>query len=99
VGGRAALPASRTDPAPGHVPVAGIGIAVNLYIGFGLHKEGSNLNVRAAVLHVFGDVGASAGVIVAGLVILFTGWTPVDPLLSIGIAGLIVCITLGRKED
>lgn len=37
---------------------AGIGIAVNLYIGFGLQKQGDNLNVRAAALHVFGDVGA-----------------------------------------
>jgi cobalt-zinc-cadmium efflux system protein len=68
---------------------AGIGIAVNLYIGFGLRKEGDNLNVRAATLHVFGDVGASAGVVVAGIVILLTGWTPADPLLSILIAGLI----------
>jgi len=68
---------------------AGIGIAVNLYIGFGLRKEGNNLNVRAAMLHVFGDVGASVGVIVAGIVILLTGWTPADPLLSIAIAGLI----------
>jgi cobalt-zinc-cadmium efflux system protein len=68
---------------------AGVGIAMNLFIGFGLQKEGDNLNVRAAALHVFGDVGASVGVIVAGLVILFTGWTPADPLLSIGIAGLI----------
>ena len=49
-------------------------------------KEASNLNVRAAMLHVFGDVGASAGVIVAGLIILFTGWTFVDPLISVGIA-------------
>ena len=68
---------------------AGVGIAVNLYIGFGLQKEGDNLNVRAAALHVFGDVGASVAVIVAGLIILLTGWTPADPLLSIGIAGLI----------
>jgi len=45
--------------------------------------------MRAAALHVFGDVGASVGVIVAGLIILLTGWTPADPLLSIGIAGLI----------
>ncbi len=69
---------------------AGIGIIVNLYIGFGLHKEESNLNVRAAMLHVFGDVGASVGVIIAGLIILLTGWTVVDPLLSVGIALLIV---------
>lgn len=68
---------------------AGIGIAVNLYIGFGLQKEGDNLNVRAAALHVFGDVGASVAVIVAGVVILLTGWYPVDPILSVGIAGLI----------
>jgi len=58
---------------------AGIGIVVNLYIGFGLQKEKDNLNMRAAALHVFGDVGASVAVIVAGLIILFTGWTPADP--------------------
>src|SRR6266571_3221223 len=68
---------------------AGIGIIVNLYIGFGLQKEKENLNVRAAALHVFGDVGASVAVIVAGVVILLTGWTPADPILSVGIAGLI----------
>jgi cobalt-zinc-cadmium efflux system protein len=68
---------------------AGIGIVVNLFIGFGLRKEGNNLNVRAAMLHVFGDVAASVGVIVAGFIILFTGWTIADPVLSVGIAVLI----------
>jgi len=68
---------------------AGVGIAVNLFIGFGLNKEQENLNAKAAALHVFGDVGASVGVIVAGLVILLTGWTPMDPILSVGIAVLI----------
>ncbi len=68
---------------------ATIGIVVNLFIGFGLQREGHSLNVRAAVLHVFGDVAASAGVLVAGVIILLTGWTLVDPLLSIGIALLI----------
>ena len=68
---------------------AGIGIAVNLYIGFGLQKEGHSLNVRAATLHVFGDVMASVGVIVAGVIILLAGWTVVDPLLSVAIAVLI----------
>src|SRR5579859_3102999 len=68
---------------------AGIGIAVNLFIGFGLQKEQENLNAKAAALHVFGDVGASVAVIVAGLVILFTGWTPMDLILSLGIAVLI----------
>ncbi|HEV7215164.1 MAG TPA: cation diffusion facilitator family transporter [Chloroflexota bacterium] len=69
---------------------AAFGIAINLYIGFRLRQEsGDNLNVRAAMLHVFGDVGASAGVIVAGAIILFTGWYPADPLLSLAIAALI----------
>jgi cobalt-zinc-cadmium efflux system protein len=68
---------------------AAIGIAVNLFIGFGLRKESDNLNVRAATLHVFGDVGASAAVIVAGVIILFTGMTIFDPILSIGIALLV----------
>ncbi|GCE17165.1 cation diffusion facilitator family transporter [Dictyobacter kobayashii] len=65
---------------------AAIGIVINLYIGFGLSKEGDNLNMRAAALHVFGDVGAAVAVILAGGIILLTGWTFVDPLLSVGIA-------------
>ena len=68
---------------------AGIGIAINLFIGFGLRKEEDNLNVRAAALHVFGDVGASVAVIVAGIIILLTDWTIADPILSVGIAALI----------
>ena len=69
---------------------AAVGIAVNLYIALGLRKEGGeNLNVRAAMLHVLGDVGASAGVIVGGLVILATGWYLADPLISLLIAVLI----------
>src|SRR3989440_5809805 len=68
---------------------AGIGIAINLFIGFGLQREGHSLNVRAATLHVFSDVAASVGVILAGLLILLTGWTLADPLLSVGIAVLI----------
>ena len=69
---------------------AAVGIGVNLFIGFSLRAEGeANLNVRAAVLHVFGDVGASAAVIVAGLIVLLTGWYPIDPILSLVIAVLI----------
>lgn len=68
---------------------AGIGIIVNLFVGFGLQKEADNLNVRAAALHVFGDIGASIAVVIAGVIILLTGWYPADPILSIGIAVLI----------
>ena len=69
---------------------AAVGAAINLSIGFGLQREGSeNLNVRAAMLHVFGDVGASVAVIVGGVIILLTGWYPADPLISLCIAALI----------
>jgi cobalt-zinc-cadmium efflux system protein len=68
---------------------AGIGIVINLCIGFGLHGDHDNLNMRAAALHVFGDIGASVAVIISGVVILLTGWSLADPLLSLGIAVLI----------
>ena len=69
---------------------AGVGIAVNLLIVLGLRGEGQeNLNVRGALLHAMGDVGASVGVIIAGAIILLTGWTLADPLLSVGIAALV----------
>ncbi|NBC70987.1 cation diffusion facilitator family transporter [Paenibacillus sacheonensis] len=69
---------------------AGVGLILNLYLGFGLglNKE-DNMNVRSAVLHMVGDAAASAGVIIGGLIIHFTGWYVVDPILSVGIAVLI----------
>jgi len=69
---------------------AAVGIGANLCIAFVLRGEGGdNLNVRAALLHILGDVGASVGVVVAGLIILLTGWYVVDPLISLFIAVLI----------
>jgi cobalt-zinc-cadmium efflux system protein len=66
-----------------------IAIAINVYVVFGLRGHGKNLNIRAALLHVTGDIGASAGVVLAGAVILLTGWLYIDPILSLGIAALI----------
>lgn len=68
-----------------------IAIAVNAVITFRLKSGGAerNLNVRAAMLHVLGDLAASVGVIAAGVVILVTSWYPADPIVSLGIAVLI----------
>src|SRR5438067_1085684 len=66
-----------------------VAIAINVFVLLTLRAEGRTLNLRAAWLHVTGDVGASAGVLVAGAVILLTGWLYIDPLLSLAIAGLI----------
>jgi cobalt-zinc-cadmium efflux system protein len=70
---------------------ATVGVAVNLYIVLGLRAEGSeNLNVRGAMLHAIGDIGASVGVIAGALVIMLTGWEYADPIISLGIAALVV---------
>jgi cobalt-zinc-cadmium efflux system protein len=67
---------------------ASVGLIMNLYLGLGLSKE-ENINVKSAVLHMIGDAIASAGVIIGGIIILFTGWDFVDPILSVLIAFLI----------
>ena len=79
------------EPVQGGIVIlaALIGIAVNTYVILGLRGDTKSLNIRAAFLHVAGDIGASVGVVVAGAVILLTGWLYIDPLLSLGIAALI----------
>jgi cobalt-zinc-cadmium efflux system protein len=66
-----------------------VGVGVNAYVALSFRKQGSNLNIRAAALHAVGDLLASIGVIVAGAVILLTGWVFADPLVSVLIAALI----------
>jgi cobalt-zinc-cadmium efflux system protein len=66
-----------------------VGIAINAFVLLTLRGHAASLNLRAATLHVTGDVAASAGVVIAGAVILLTGWLYIDPLLSLAIAALI----------
>lgn len=70
--------------------IAAVGLAANLVSLAVLHREGGSLNLRGAFLHVLGDALSSVGVIVAALIVFLTGWTPIDPLLSIVIALVIV---------
>ena len=71
--------------------VAVVGLVVNLIVALALHDhDHDDLNTRSAFLHVLGDALSSVGVIVAGVVILFTGWTWVDPLASVLIATIIL---------
>jgi cobalt-zinc-cadmium efflux system protein len=79
------------EPVQGAVVIVSalVAIAVNSYIAFGLRGDTKSLNLRAAMLHIVGDIGASVGVVVAGAVILLTGWLYIDPLLSLAIAVLI----------
>ena len=71
--------------------VAAGGLAVNVVAALLLHRSaGESLNVRGAYLHVIGDLIGSVGAIIAALLILVTGWTPADPLISIFVAALIL---------
>jgi cobalt-zinc-cadmium efflux system protein len=69
--------------------VALVGLVISLVIARTLRPLQRDLTVRSALVHILGDAWASGGVIVAGLLIVVTGWLAVDPLLSIAIAALI----------
>ena len=71
--------------------VAIFGFIANMVIVWLFHGEGhKNLNVRSAVLHVIGDALASVGVIVGGVVIYYTSWFLIDPIMSCGISLVIL---------
>ena len=71
--------------------IAAAGLAVNV-LAFLVLRTGDkdNLNIRAAALHVIGDLLGSVAAVVAALVILATGWMPIDPLLSMVVALIIL---------
>jgi cobalt-zinc-cadmium efflux system protein len=71
--------------------VGAVGLVVNLAAAGVLHRAGSHsLNVRAALTHILADLLGSVGVIVAGIVVLTTGWELADPVVAMLIAVLIV---------
>src|SRR5690348_6443573 len=71
--------------------IAGVGLAANLVSARILHHgHDHSLNQRGAYLHVLSDLLGSVGAILAGLVVLTTGWTLADPIISVGIGLLIV---------
>ncbi len=82
------------DPAPvaGEmvVIVAVAGLAINLVAAWVLSRAGGSLNARGALLHVLGDLLGSLAAVVAGGVIMATGWTPIDPILSLVVVLLIL---------
>jgi cobalt-zinc-cadmium efflux system protein len=71
--------------------IGSAGLAVNLLV-FALLRRGDShdMNVAAATLHVMSDLLGSVAAIVAAIVIIWTGWMPIDPLLSIVVCLLIV---------
>ena len=71
--------------------VAAAGLVVNIIAFIILHGgDQQNLNMRGAALHVIGDLLGSVAAIVAAIVIMSTGWMPIDPILSVVVAMLIL---------
>jgi cobalt-zinc-cadmium efflux system protein len=76
--------------APTMMLVAGLGIIANAVSYAVLARGERTLNVRSALLHVASDILSSLGALVAGVVIFFAHWTPIDPILSLVMAALIL---------
>jgi len=87
-----------SQPVPVHggavSAVAAAGLAVNLWVAWLLSGGARNMNRRGALLHVLGDILGSVAALASGVVIVATGWTPIDPLLSLFIAALLVVSSL-----
>ncbi len=83
--------------------IATLGLIVNIIVAKQLHHQaehhGESLNNRAAFLHVVGDLLGSLAAVAAGVVIYFTGWTPIDPILSLFISLLLLAFTLNLVRD
>jgi cobalt-zinc-cadmium efflux system protein len=73
------------------VLIGSLGLLVNILVAWLLSRDQKSLNTKAALLHVLGDLLGSVAAILAGVVILFTGWTPIDSILS-----LLVCLLIFR---
>jgi cobalt-zinc-cadmium efflux system protein len=80
--------------------IAFIGLFVNIVsirILHGSHKE--NMNIRGVFYHMISDAISSVGIIVAAIIILFTGWNIIDPLVSLMISGLILYWAWGILKE
>ena len=79
--------------------IASIGLIVNLGVAWSLSRDRDNVNTRAALVHVLGDLLGSIAAIIAGTVIYLGGSTIIDPILSILIGCLVLKAAWGVLKD
>lgn len=71
--------------------IAVIGLLVNILVLWILTRgDSEHINVKGAILHVMGDLLGSVGAIAAAVIIKLTGWTPIDPILSVLVSLLVL---------
>ena len=74
--------------------IAGAGLVFNLVAAVVLSRGEQTISMRGALVHVMGDLLGSVAALLSGTVVYFTGWTPIDPLLSLLICALILYSTV-----
>lgn len=79
--------------------VGSLGLVVNLGVAWVLTRGERTLNIRGALLHVMGDLLGSIAAVASGLIIWATGWSTIDPVLSLVIAALILFSSLNLLRD
>ncbi len=81
------------------IGVGSIGLLVNVLVAWTLSRDRDNVNIRAAFIHVLGDLLGSVAAIMAGTIIYFGGPLIADPVLSLLVAALIVRSTYGVLKE
>jgi cobalt-zinc-cadmium efflux system protein len=81
------------------IVVAAVGIFVNGGTALLFASDGGDLNVKSAFLHLAADALVTGGVVVAGIAIWLTGWTRLDPLVSLVVSAVIVYGTWGLLKS
>jgi cobalt-zinc-cadmium efflux system protein len=92
------------DPAPVQTGivmiVAGIGFVINLGTALMfMRDQHTDLNARGAYLHMMADAGVSIGVVISGAIMMFSGWSILDPLVSLVIVAVILWSTWGLLKE
>lgn len=92
----AILRLSNPEPVQGGIVmiVAVIGLVINIIVAWVLSHDKESMNTKAALIHVMGDLLGSVAAILAGTIIYYTNWLPIDPLLSLFVALLILKSTI-----
>ena len=79
---------------------AGVGVVINALTAWLFMKDkDKDLNVKGAYLHMAADALVSVGVVASGIIITYTGWSIIDPIIGLGIAVVIIVSTWGLLHD